>query len=286
MTDIYDELSELYRKLQERRQRYANMACMAEWLLRDNLLNEGRGIASPEEVKRVKDMIGSDSFWERNKYKEFIDSLNQSERQAFLTPYTEDSLRDGNIQTFKLKGYNIGFALKQDPKRKGRVDIISVHNNTSPKIPHIGNELISAAKRFGGDELDHFDGYLSDFYSSNGFREYQRDKWNDAYSPDGWDSEKYGKPDVVYRELPDELRKPNPNIFNRNEAFNRGMVRSILTEELTKKEVVDMIKDALKDYDNSGNFKRNIRGICVDVMQKYFKDMWQKNAMWASSLRG
>ena len=81
----------------------------------------------------------------------------------------------------------------------GDMDIISVHNNTD--IHGVGEALIDSAKRLGGTTLDHFDGFLSNFYAKKGFKEDARGKWDDQYAPEDWDYEKYGRPDVVLRRL-------------------------------------------------------------------------------------
>ena len=100
--------------------------------------------------------------------------------------------------TFKLQGYNIDYALH--PMEDGNGDIISVHNN-EPTIHNIGATLIDNAKVNGDNQLDHFDGFLSDLYSNAGFEEYDRWKFNRQYAPENWNYERDGEPDVVLRRL-------------------------------------------------------------------------------------
>lgn len=149
------------------------------------------------EKTKIINMIKSNQFWIRNHYKMFLNSLMSGKRASFLTPYNIDDFKEHNVQTFQLKGYPIGYALK--PTENGGIDIISVHNNSN--IRNIGDYLIESAKLNGGNMLDHFDGYLSDFYSKHGFNEYERYKWDDNYAPQNWDYEKYGRPDVILRKL-------------------------------------------------------------------------------------
>jgi len=154
--------------------------------------------------------------------KKFYDSFNKSERLQYLTPYTVEDIK--SFKTYKVRGYNIGFAIK----RNG--DIILVHNNEN-NIKGIGDLLINKAIEFGGDHLDHFDGYLTGFYKKNGFSLKNNIYFDEQYKPEGWEYERIdiykptksiyakelnvtvkefenaeirynnGRPDVVYRKL-------------------------------------------------------------------------------------
>lgn len=128
---------------------------------------------------------------------EFANSLNSGNKTEFLTPYTPNEL--GKMKTFKVKGFNAGFAIKSDG------DIVSVHNNSG--LPSVGSALIKAAIKNGGNKLDHFDGYLTGFYSKLGFKVVGTDDWNDDYAPSNWKYEPidiYNPNNSVYA---NELRK-------------------------------------------------------------------------------
>lgn len=144
----------------------------------------------------VLNKINNDQYI-RNDYDSFLAEIGKNKRSAFLTPYTKEQFEETKTQTFQVPGYEIGFALKPQPD--GELDIVSVHNNTD--IKGVGEALIDSAIRLGGTTLDHFDGFLSDFYSKKGFDEYERYPWNDEYAPANWDMEQYGTPDVVLRRL-------------------------------------------------------------------------------------
>lgn len=158
----------------------------------------------PNEIDRVKRMILSNNYWIENDYADFLKHRDMSEYIAFFTPYTPQELKEHGVRTYRLKGYNIGFALA--PQRNGDVDIISVFNN-EPNIRGIINYLMEAAIQKGGNTLDHYDTKLSDLYVKNGFMEYDRVKWDDRYAHPKWDYEKYNRPDVVFRRINPELRK-------------------------------------------------------------------------------
>lgn len=136
-------------------------------------------------------MINNNEF-EINNQKGFIQSLIKSKKLDFLTLYSpEEYMRD--FTTYKLKGYDIGYVIKRDG------DIVSVFNNST--VRNVSEPLLQSAIKNGGKKLDHFDGFLTGLYERLGFKEIQRFKWVDEYKPQHWDVEKYGKPDVIMREL-------------------------------------------------------------------------------------
>lgn len=191
-----------------------------------SMMDSDTPLTEDSNYQNIIQLISSDSF-DINNILEFKKSLKSGDRGEFLTDYTEDEY--GSMTTYKLKGYNIGFAIKSDG------DIVSVHNNSG--IKGVGSELIQAAIKHGGVKLDHFDGYLTGLYSKNGFKVVGSDTWNDDYAPLDWKYEsvdiynpqysiyaeelkkysdetempselkekinfyKAGKPDIVYREL-------------------------------------------------------------------------------------
>lgn len=169
--------------------------------------------------KRIAELIDNDENWEINNYESFADSLQQCKSHpGFVTPNPAEYYKDNNATTFKQKGLSIGFALVPQPD--GNVDIQGVHNNET-EVGGIIDDLISAAKRHGGTQLDHFEGKLSDFYSRNGFEEYNRDKWNNDWKPQDWNEERYGTPDVVYRRL-SKIAETTNSFHNLMERMNNS----------------------------------------------------------------
>jgi len=126
---------------------------------------------------------------------EFYKSFKRAKHPKMLTPYTLDELKE--MKTFKLKGYNIGFALKKF-QNKGYSEIVAVHN-AEPEVKGIGAVLMDSAIRLGGRYLDHFDGFLSGLYSKAGFKEYKREPYNSDYDPNGVFKDQYGEADIIYR---------------------------------------------------------------------------------------
>jgi len=127
------------------------------------------------DQQNVLDLIGSNQYDVNNNI-EFKNSLKYGNRGEFLSDYTEDEY--GQMKTYKLKGYNIGFAIKLDG------DIVSLHNNSG--IGGLGGALVKSAVSLGGTKMDHFDGFLTGLYSKNGFNVVNSDQWNDDYSPSDW----------------------------------------------------------------------------------------------------
>lgn len=148
-----------------------------------------------ENSTEVLRLIKNDEF-ETDNPSEFRKSLVSSKHLEMLTDYGVHEL--SQMKLFKVPGYNIGFALK---RRNGKFnEIVAVHNN-EPNIKGIGEELMKSAIRIGGEYLDHFDGFLSDFYQKLGFVEYDRDKFNPEYDMDGAFRKKYGEADIIYRKF-------------------------------------------------------------------------------------
>lgn len=137
---------------------------------------------------------------ENNQYEQpnantFTQALNKSKHKEMLTDYSVEEL--SQMKLFKLKGYDIGFALKKY-KDGTYSEIVAVFNN-DPTVKKIGKELMKSAIKNGGKYLDHFDGYLSQLYQGLGFEEHGRDKFDPQYDQDGSFRKKYGEADVVYR---------------------------------------------------------------------------------------
>ncbi len=122
-----------------------------------------------------------------NDPEKFFNSYTASKRVYFLTPYKISDLK--NFKLFKVRGYNIGFAIKPNG------DIILVHNNEN--VLGIGDLLLQEAIEQGGTHLDHFDGYLTGFYKRNGFKLKQNDQFEEEFRPKGW---KYERVDIQHPE--------------------------------------------------------------------------------------
>ena len=144
-----------------------------------------------DERNKVLKLIDKNDFV-INDAEDFKKALLKGKRTSFLTDYDFDEYRN-SFKTFKLRGYDIGYAIKNDG------DIVSVFNNS--EVRNIGEKLIISAIKNGGTKLDHFDGFLSTFYEKLGFKKYAEDKWSDDYRPNNWDEERYGKPNIIYRKL-------------------------------------------------------------------------------------
>ena len=155
--EISSDINDIYDK------RYFNQLLMVD-VVKEN---------TNEDKNDIVEKISSGSW--KTTPKEFLDSVNSSKRVGFLTPYSLDELSE--FKLFKLEGYNIGFALKYN-------DIILVHNNEG--VGGIGKLLINKAIEFGGNKLDHFDGFLTGFYKSLDFKFDSNDYFLDEYAPDTW----------------------------------------------------------------------------------------------------
>ena len=143
----------------------------------------------------------------------FYKSFMASERLEYLTPYSIEDLKEFSL--YKVKGYNIGFAIKEDG------DIILVHNN-EPEIKGIGRFLLNKAIIKGGKKLDHFDGFLTGFYKSLGFDLKNNDQFLDEYAPESWN---YKKIDINNPKLSiyaDELEASDKEFNLAKERYSVG----------------------------------------------------------------
>ena len=156
--EMISGISERYEK------RYLDMLLMEDVVKEDTYENKN------DIIEKI-----SNGNWETNA-DEFLDSVNSSKRVEFLTPYSVEEL--STFKLFKLEGYNIGFALKDED------DIILVHNNE--RVGGLGKLIMNKVIEFGGAKLDHYDGFLTGFYRSLDFKLDENDFFLDEYAPDTW----------------------------------------------------------------------------------------------------
>ena len=152
--------------------------------------------------ERVKLSLYDDSAWEVNEYGSFMESVSHFKGTKQLTPYTKDELAQRNIKTFKLKGYNIGFALKPtNTIGETHHRIVLIHNNEE-NIGGIGDSIFQLAVDKGGDVIPHYDGFLDELYERNGFSiKYLTMMFDDSFADAHWDYELYGRPPIIVRVL-------------------------------------------------------------------------------------
>jgi hypothetical protein len=118
------------------------------------------------------------------------DSKNNSKFGAAV--YVYDEADYANMRLFISDDGKSGFALKGN-------DIVSVFSGQKGSA----NAMLQLAVDQGGQRLDAFDTVLPELYADNGFKVVARVKWNDEYSPEGWDKATFakynnGEPDVVF----------------------------------------------------------------------------------------
>ncbi|WP_158640081.1 hypothetical protein [Brachyspira aalborgi] len=81
-------------------------------------------------------------------------------------------------------------------------DIVSVFSNNKAEGGR-SHYMLEMATAEGGRQLDCFDIYLTKIYEAHGFKPVAKMKWNDEYTPEGWNKENFkdynnGEPDVVF----------------------------------------------------------------------------------------
>lgn len=158
----------------------------------DKLLDE----SDNEKRRDVIELIRNNEFV--NDPQGLYDSMKLNKHPKMLTFYPVSEL--SQMKVFKIPNYNIGYALKkrENGDSNNFDEIVAVHNSEDD-VRGVVDELIQSAVKNGGCYLDHFDGFLSDVYSRNGFIEYKREDYNPQYDQDSTFKNKYGESDVVYR---------------------------------------------------------------------------------------
>ena len=146
------------------------------------------GRASPDLIEIKPDSAGT---------KLFADSMQRSKEGnkygASVYVYPQDEYK--NMRLFMTEDGTAGYALKPDG------DVVSAFSYG----PHKGvaqNILLHAIEQ-GGTKLDAFDTVLPDLYSTMGFREGGRLRWDDSQAPEDWSKETFGafnrgEPDVSF----------------------------------------------------------------------------------------
>jgi len=166
----------------------------------DNLIeifSEGVEGEEDDNKKSIRDNVienfkNSDFIDDAN---EFYDSINKSDKhKEMLTDYTVEDF--SKMKLFKLNGYDIGYALKKSST--GEYDeIVVIYNNSGVK--NIGDYIIKSAINNGGCYLDHYGGYLSNFYERHDFEEIERYEFDPQYDIEGKFESKYGKRPIIVR---------------------------------------------------------------------------------------
>ena len=61
-------------------------------------------------------------------------------------------------------------------------------------------------------------------------------------------------------------------------------IKNIIKEELTKQDVNSMINDKLSVYIKKYEMTREVKKIVSDVMEEFFKMMYNKRGFWKNNL--
>ena len=158
-----------------------------------------------EKQTKIEYLINND-LWDVNVTpEEYKNSIISSNRKEFIADYSIEDL--SKMKLFKLKDYNIGFALK---KRYNHItgEYISenydeascLHNNES-NVFNLGKILIKSFTRYGARYLAYFEiknNYLGKLYSEMGFEEYHRHQLDPNWEGSKSIISKYGNTDIVY----------------------------------------------------------------------------------------
>ena len=62
-------------------------------------------------------------------------------------------------------------------------------------------------------------------------------------------------------------------------------MKSRINEELTRAEIRSMIDSMVSDYLKERDFEKKVKEITVDVVEKFFRTMYNKRNFWKSELK-
>lgn len=132
---------------------------------------------------------------------QFYDFVNRFISNSEMGPYLSDySIEDYKaMRTFVAYGGHVGGALK---RHGDRVEIVSLFNDGGPRGS--GMEMFDRLVKEGGNALDCLGDGLRKKYETRNFRVTETIEWDDKYAPEGWNYEKFGRPNVYVMELDKE----------------------------------------------------------------------------------
>lgn len=67
--------------------------------------------------------------------------------------------------------------------------------------------------------------------------------------------------------------------------MTQNNLKRVINEELSKPEVVSMIKQKLSDNLSSKDFEKKVKDIAVSVMEEFFKVLWQRKSIWKDGIK-
>lgn len=62
-------------------------------------------------------------------------------------------------------------------------------------------------------------------------------------------------------------------------------IREIVLEELSRSDVQSMIDKKITSMYDSSDFKKSVREIAVEVVDDFFKTMYNKRSFWKTSIK-
>lgn len=197
-----------------------------------------------ERNNELRKFIYDYNNWEINNYESFLASVAKtpSKYKGFISEHPYEEISQPDWMTFKLKGYDAGFALHY--LGDGKVDICNLHNNS--ELHGISDYMLGFAKSQGGTMLDNYAGFLGDKYGSNGFETYDKFTWDDAYRPEGWRGDLFGTPDVELRRDSKHEKRYNTDKKYKNK-FDKKMNKKFGPLKMDKNELNNFILECVRE---------------------------------------
>jgi len=155
---------------------------------------------------------------EQSEPQTFVDSVQsfmeqEPEKGAFLSPHSAEELADHTV--LQTPDGDTGVSVSSEG------DIQNLYSmDDAPS--GAGREMLQQAIEDGGRTLDCYDGMLSGFYASEGFREVGRMEHNPDLAPEAFDDDTYGEPDVVFMAYDPEAEDVQSDNYYDGDEFGQA----------------------------------------------------------------
>lgn len=88
--------------------------------------------------------------------------------------------------------------------------------------------------------------------------------------------------ELISYEHNQEIERMRPcSYWNLNESF----VKRVLSEELNRKDVKDMIEKAINDVLSDTKFRKKVIAITADVLEDFMDNLWTRKPFWKSIIK-
>lgn len=114
---------------------------------------------------------------------------------AFLSDFDSDYFANDNVRVYTAYDGKVGAALTDHGD--GRIEVGSLFADSDAPEGAGRDMLRFLVRERDANWLNNFDGPLTEFYRDEGFEVVERLPFDPEFAPEGWDYERFGRPDYV-----------------------------------------------------------------------------------------